>query len=67
MPSQVPALELSVWPRCAAPMITWGTVLTGGVASTVALGALAADDVPSALVEVTISRTTSPSSAGTSW
>ena len=62
-PSQVPVLGMSVPPRSAVPLSVGSTVLDGGVAVTADVGGLSALAVPSGLVAVTTSCSTSPSSA----
>ena len=53
-------MPTSVWPRCAVPEMTGRTVFTGGALTTFAVGALACDTTPSALVTVTSRRMKRP-------
>src|SRR4249920_3273122 len=63
MPVHVPWVEVSVTPRRAAPAIVGATVFTGGELGIGWVAALATAAVPSALVAVISTRSSSPSSA----
>ena len=63
MPAHVPGVPVSVDPRCALPVTTGRTVLTGAALGTVAVAVLAAVSVPSGLAAVTTTRTVAPTSS----
>jgi hypothetical protein len=56
VPLQVPSVVVSVWPCCGVPETCGSAVLTGGVASTVAVWSLVAKALPASLVAVTVTR-----------
>ena len=65
-PPQVPAVPVSVSPRCALPLTVGRVWLTGPAASTGVVGSLASTIVPSGLVAVTTTRTSASTSAAVS-
>ncbi len=62
MPSQLPALPVSVSPRRAVPVTVGGATLRGPAASTGVVGSLASKIVASGLVAVTTTRTAASTS-----
>ena len=62
VPFQVPALEPSVAPCLASPLIAGGTELTGPAATTTAVGSESADTVPAELDAVSRTTTAWPTS-----
>ena len=63
MPVQVPAVAVSVDPRCAVPLSVGRTVFTGAALGIVAVGMLVAVTVASGFDAVTSRRTLAPTSA----
>ena len=62
LPLHTPGVEVRLLPRRAMPLVVGATVLAGGDPATVAVGALAAETVPSGLDAVTRTRMAAPSS-----
>ena len=66
MPVQVPGSAVSVAPSSSVPETVGTTLLAGGSASAVAVGAAAVGTLPPALVAVTTTVMTWPMSPGVS-